>query len=542
MHGLTGTWKLVRLNLRLDRIKLPVVVLVLSAVFALTVFSVIDVYGGDDLQQIQYAATSAPSIVGRVFAGPIHGPEIGSIVMNEGYLFTALAVAFISTLTVVRHTRQNEETGRSELIGSMTVSRHAPLIAALIVALIANIVIAFVSSAILIVADLPVYGSLVAGAALGATGITFAAFAGIASQLTDGSRGANALCALIIGVAFILRAVGDVLGNLFNNGLGVQSAFPSWISPIGWGQQIYPYAEANSRAWILVIFLITTFIAVTISVILMSKRDIGSGLFATKPGPPRAKKQLLSTFGLASRLQKGILKGWSVAIVVLGITYGFAINEFQGFLEDNEELQEALAQFGGSATDAFLAIMISFMGITITGYVTQAILRMRSEEATGRLESIFGTSVSKPRWMISHLAFVAAGVIVLVILTSLSLGLTYILATGVELSELWPILGATIMQTAAILAFAGYLVALFSFLPNLVVPIAWGSFAACILVLQLGVILNLPQWVLNFSPFGHLPAVPADNFELAPVLGLIVAAVALFTLGFIQFRKRDIKT
>ena len=274
---------------------------------------------------------------------------------------------------------------------------------------------------------------------------------------------------------------------------------------------------------------------------MISKRDIGSGLFATKPGPSRANAQLLSTFGLASRLQKGILKGWSVAIIVLGITYGFAINEFQGFLEDTEELQEALSQFGGSATDAFLAIMISFMGITITGYVTQAILRMRSEEAMGRLESILGTSVSKSRWMISHLAFVTVGVIVLVILTSLSLGLTYILATGVEWSELWPILGATFMQTAAILAFAGFVVALFSLLPNLVVPIAWGSFAACILVLQLGFILNLPQWVLNFSPFGHLPAMPADNFELAPVLGLIFAAVALFTLGFIQFRKRDIK-
>lgn len=142
MHAFTGTWRLVRLALRRDRIKLPVILIVLGFVFYSSAQAAVDFYGKTELDQIKYAATNAPSVVGRVFNGPIGGPDIGAIVLNETYLFTALCLAFVSTMTIVRHTRQNEEFGRSELIESGVVSRHASLIAAMIVAILANVVFA----------------------------------------------------------------------------------------------------------------------------------------------------------------------------------------------------------------------------------------------------------------------------------------------------------------------------------------------------------------------------------------------------------------
>ena len=154
MYGLTGTWHLVKLGLRLDRIKLPVAILAVCLLLFLTVTSVVDLYAGDTAGMINYAATSAPSVVARVFAGPIHGPELGSIVLNEGFLFTAIAVAFISTLTVIRHTRQNEEANRTELVGSMSISKHAPLAAALIVAVIANVFLSIVAALTLLVGEI----------------------------------------------------------------------------------------------------------------------------------------------------------------------------------------------------------------------------------------------------------------------------------------------------------------------------------------------------------------------------------------------------
>lgn len=544
MHGLTGTWQLVLVGLRLDRVKLPIAIGALGLIFFFTVGSIVDLYGNSPEGLVNYASTSAPSVVGRVFAGPLHGPDLGSVVLNEGFLFSAIAVAFISTLTVIRHTRQNEETNRTELVGSMTISRHAPLVAALIVALLANIAIATLFSAMLIFGsggDLPVGGSILTGITMGAIGLAFAAIATVIAQLTDGSRSANGLCALAIGVAFLLRAVGDVMGELVNNGLGVQSASLSWLSPLGWGQQVYAYTENN--VWILGLFFCFTAVCVGLAAYLLTQRDIGSGIFASRPGSERAKTSLLSTFGLAKKLQKGIFRGWAIAIAVLGVSYGLSLKEFQGLLDDNEEFREAITSMsegGGDINYVFLSVLIAFMAVTITGYVTQALVRMRSEEATGRIESVLGTSVSRRQWMLSHISYIFIGAFILSLISALSIGLTYIIATSAPWNQLWDIVLASITQMSAILAFAGFVIAVFSVFPNLVAPIAWGGFATCIVILQLGVVLELPQWIIGFSPFGHLPAMPANSFQLTPVLWLSFFAVLLTVIGIIKFKKRDI--
>lgn len=538
MHSLTGFWQLVRLNIRLDIVKLPIVISLVSILFFFTITSITDLYGTDYEQQIQYAATTAPSVVGRVFAGPIDGPELGAIVLNEGYLFTAVAIAFMSTLTVIRHTRQNEETGRSELVGSTVTSKHAPLAAALFVAFLANIIFGAITALLLVVNDLDTLGSVLTGLAFTATGLAFACLAGVAAQLTDSARGANAYCALIIGVSFILRAIGDSTGQLVNNGLGVQSTFPSWMSPFGWGQQLYPYTQQN--LWVFLLFAGLIVGTLALAIFFMVKRDIGMGIFATKDGRARAATSLLSVFGLARKMQKGIFRGWAIAIIVLGITYGYVINEFQGFLEENDEFREAFAQFGGNINDAFLGVLISFMAITITGYAVQAMLRMRSEESNGRLESLLSTNLDRKKWLLSHVSYIWLGVLALTLLTGLSMGLTYVLSTGAAWSELWSILAATFTQSVAVFAFTGFVMLVFSIFPNLSVPLSWGSFAGCLVILQLGVILELPQWVLNASPFAHLPTMPAESFSLAPFLSLIAATLILMGSGFMLFRKRDI--
>src|SRR5687768_7113803 len=110
---------------------------------------------------------------------------MGAIVMNETFLFTAVAVAFMSSLTVVRHTCQNEEFGRSELVESGVVSRHASLAAALIVTLGANFIFGIITTLALFASDLPSAGSIGTGVAMAAVGITFAAVAAVTAQLAD---------------------------------------------------------------------------------------------------------------------------------------------------------------------------------------------------------------------------------------------------------------------------------------------------------------------------------------------------------------------
>ncbi len=540
MHAFTGTGRLIRLALRLDRIKLPVVILALLGILWPSVASIIEIYAPSAEERMVYAATTAPSIVSRVFGGPVSGPDIGAIVMNEMFLFTAVAVAFMCSLTVVRHTRQNEETGRAELIESGVVSRHAPLVAALVVACGASLVFGLLFSLTMIANDLPVSGSIGAGVAMSLVGVTFAAVAAVAAQLADSARGANGLAALAIGVAFLLRAIGDGTGKLVGNGMAVESTFPSWLSPFGWAQQVHAYTEANW--WLFGLFAVLIVSLIGLAVSLMSRRDIGLGMISTRPGPDRAAPGLLSPFGLARRLQFGILRGWAVAVFVLSVTYGVVIKEFENLLTENEELRAAFEQFPGSPSDAFIGVMVNFMAITIAGYAVQALMRMRAEEASGQLESILGTGVSRSRWLLSHVGYVLMGVAILALITGFSMGGAFVLSTGEPWSEMMSIVSAALVQSTAVFSIVGLVIAVFAFKPGWSVPLAWGGFSACLIVMQLGVILKLPQWVQNLSPFGHLPAMPAEPFAWAPVIGLLIAAGLLGGLGLYAFRKRDIVT
>ena len=87
---------------------------------------------------MEFAISSANSPVTLMTNGLVSGTSLGAIVAAQGLLPLALGAAFMSTLAVVRHTRQNEETGRAELISSGIVGRYASLTAALIVVVAAN--------------------------------------------------------------------------------------------------------------------------------------------------------------------------------------------------------------------------------------------------------------------------------------------------------------------------------------------------------------------------------------------------------------------
>lgn len=543
MRAFTGTGSLIRLAVRRDRLKLPLWIAVLAAMFAGSVASTLDFYASDVTSRTTYALTTAPSIVSRVFGGPINGPDIGAIVLNETFLFTALAAAFMSTLAVVRHTRQNEETGRSELIGSAVVGLHASLTAALTVVIAANILLGSLVTLILIGNDLPTAGSVATGIAIGGVGIMFAAAAAITAQVSESARGANSLAALVIGGAFLLRAIGDGMGGLTQNGMAIASAWPSWLSPIGWSQQLHPYTESNW--WVLSLFAIFTVAATGTAFFLTSRRDLGLGMLPVRQGPATAPAGLLSPFGLAWRLQKGLLKGWSVAIVILAASYGLVAKEFEKLLAENEQVAEMMRQLGGDSqniTDALLGALILFMSLTIAAYAVQALQRLRSEEASGQLEPLVATAVSRPRWMFSHITCALIGVITLVLLTGLSLSTTYVLAADEPWSNILSLTGATLVHIPAILALASFAIATFSLFPRLAIALSWGGFAFCLFLGQFGAILKLPQWTLNISPFAHAPNAPADPITYLPLISLTSAALLLTGLALAWFRHRDLTT
>jgi hypothetical protein len=141
------------------------------------------------------------------------------------------------------HTRQAEEFGRAEMLGAGVIGRYASLAAAVLVALAANVVLAVLLGLGMVVAGQPAAGSLVAGSSIALVGVAFTGVAALTSQLASTTRGATGLAGAGLGVSFMLAALGNMLGSVDSAALRVTSAWPAWLSPIGWGQQMRPFAD-----------------------------------------------------------------------------------------------------------------------------------------------------------------------------------------------------------------------------------------------------------------------------------------------------------
>lgn len=535
---LAGTWRLVRLAARRDRVILPVWIASIAGI-AWMVIGSYEATIGIEAQRISTAAFAAGNPMARLFDGPAAGYDLGAMVMVECYQVLAILAALMSAQAVVRHTRLDEETGRAELIGSAVVGRHARLTAALVVALAANVALGGAVTGVLAGSGYTGTGALVAGVSVAGMGWVFAGAAAVGAQVFSTARGANAVAGISLGVAFLVRGVGDLLGDVAPNGVAVVSAWPSWLSPIGWGQQMRPFYQ--DRWGIAGLFVGLTLALVTVAVALERRRDVGPGMVPARSGPAHAAPGLRTAVALAWRLQRGVFFTWLFGLVAMGAALGPMGESAEDLIGENPQMLDLLERLspGADVVDLYFAFSMALFGIAAAGYTVQALLRMRAEEVTGRLEPVLATATGRHQWLAGHVIIATLGTTVILTLTGVAGGLTYGAAAG-DWSAMSDPLGGALVQLPATLALGGFVLALFGLLPRLSGPLAWASLALALVVGQLGSLLDLPQWALDISPFTHVPLVPADPFAVTPIIWLTVVALALGAFGFAAFRRRDL--
>ncbi len=122
-RNLAGTWTLVRVALRRDRIVLPAWIAIF-VLLALSSASASIALFPDEASRIKAgeAINNSPALIamyGRVYDVTSLG-EVSMIKMKGLY---ALFLAVLAFFTLVRHTRADEETGRLELVGAGVVGR-----------------------------------------------------------------------------------------------------------------------------------------------------------------------------------------------------------------------------------------------------------------------------------------------------------------------------------------------------------------------------------------------------------------------------------
>ncbi|GAB2994513.1 ABC transporter permease [Amycolatopsis acidiphila] len=530
MKPFAGTWHLVRLALRRDRLVLPIWVVLIGIIPAATAGLYDQLYpDAAGRASLTAGATGNPSVA--LLYGPAFDLSTAGGFTAWRYLtFLSLFLALACIFTVTRHTRQEEETGRQELLSSGVTGRYTALTASLLVAGLASPATGLISTVALVVAGLPATGSIAFGLGLALSGWVFSAVAAVTAQLVEYSRTANGLACAVLGLAFLLRGVGDSAKDI---------SWLSWLSPLGWGAQVRPFA--GERWAVLLLPLAATVVLCGLAYRLLTRRDVGLSVFPSRPGPAVAAPGLRSPFALAWRLQRGMLIGWLVGFALSGALFGSLAAGIGDVVGGSTEVRQVFERMGGASAlvDAYLAAIAGITGMIAAIYTVQANLRMRSEETAYRLEPLLATRVRRLQWAASHLVFSLFGSALLLVVAGTAAGLLHGLRIGDVSGQVPSMLGATLAQLPAVWVVAGISVLLFGLVPKYATT-SWSVASLSLAIALYGPVLNLPQPVLDISPFTHVPKLPSATLTATPMLWLTGIAVVTLVVGLAGFRRRDI--
>ncbi len=459
---------------------------------------------------------------GMILAGPMFGrneTDLGVMMANELMLTLIIAASILSILTVIRHTRAEEESGAAELVLSSVVGRYARTGAALILVGGVNAILAVTMTVAMGSTGFGVVDT--AAMCLGVTGVSmvFGAVAAVTAQLWRQARAATGTAMGVLALATLVRGAGDVINN--------SGSALSWFSPIAWAQQMRSFVDL--RWWPFALLVVLAVVLMALAAMLESRRQYDDGVIPSTGEHPNARP-ITSVFGLHLTLQRGQTIGWAVGLFLSGLTFGSMTKSLLDAAKENELLQRVLTAQG---TDGVYTTTTQFLAAAATAYVVTAVVRVFNDEQSGLGEAVLAGAVSRWRWLLTAVAAAIVGSAVLMFFAGLGNGLGAGLTTG-EPEALWRLTLAGLAYVPAMATIAG-LAALAVALRH---PwIGWLAVTFVIISLYLGALLRLPQWLLDASPVGQTKA-PSEYSAVALTVMVVVAAGLTLAAGAI-YRRRD---
>ncbi|MBM7587419.1 ABC-2 type transport system permease protein [Bacillus pakistanensis] len=529
-HLFNRTIRLSCFILRRDRIRISLWLIGLSFFTLIVPVAFTDLYTTQQARDAMAETMRNPAMTAMVGPGNLDHYTLGAMTTHQMLLFTAVVVGLMSILLVNRHTRSDEEDGRIEMVRSLPVGRLSTLNATLFVLCITNAALALITGFGLYVLDIEsmgLEGSLLYGAALGATGIIFAGVTAVFAQLSESSRGTIGYSIAILIITYLIRAFGDVSNETL-----------SLFSPLGWVTQTEAYS--SNHWWPVLLLLGSSVILFIIAYLLNAVRDLGAGFLPARPGRKHASAFLQSPIGLALKLQRTGIIAWAVGMFVMGLSYGSVLGDLESFLGANDTMQQLFKpEDGRSLSEQFIPMLMVIMALLGTVPPLMAINKLYGDEKKNRIEHLLGRAVSRTRLMFCYLVLSAVNGFVMISLAALGLWAagTSVMESGLDLGM---VSGAAVVYYPAMLVMIGIAVFLIGFTPKINVFI-WLYVFYSFIVLYLGGLFQFPDWVGQISPYGHIPQLPVEEMEYGPVAILIVIALVLMIAGFIGYNKRDIE-
>lgn len=531
-HAFAGTGTLLRLALRRDRIRIPVWS-VFAALLTMSVATSWDRLYPTAEERLGLAASLGADPTLSAILGPLFDPlTTGGLTAWRSSAGMLLTLGLVASFLVVRHSRADEAEGRGDLILGAPVGHAAPLTAALLSAAVLLGSFAVLAALLLTAVGAGFVGSIAFAFTQSLAALVFASVAGLTAQIARTSRGANGLAGLVVGAAFLITAV----GNSREGGSPLQ-----WLTPFGWAQQTRSYAD--ERWWLLGLSLVAAVGISLVALHIAARRDVADGLIAQRAGRRTAASWITGPRSLAWRLGRTSLLVWALAFAVLGAVEGSMLNTSVDLVAKNPGMSELILKLAGGTTDlkdAFLVTMTGLFGLVAAGYGISTALRLRAEEEDGRAELVLSSSKSRTSWLLGHGGVALVGSTILLAVGGLALGAVFGAPAGDVLGQAWRALLASLITAPAVWLVVAVPLALIGVLPRWASVVAWVVLVWCVLAGYFGVVLGLPDWLQQTSPFGHVPLWPAVPMRWTPIVLLTAVALALLAVAVTGIRRRDL--
>lgn len=489
----------------------------------------VEVYGDPSERQAMAMAMENPAM--QALFGRLIGADnytIGAMYSHTMSLMGYVVFAIMSILLVVRNTRSEEEDGILEMIQALPTGRLAHTTSAILMLVLTNVLLAVVSAALLIAlgdSSMTVEGSVLTGLSYGTVGMIFGAVTLVTAQLSNNARGAMMLSFGVLGVSYLLRIVGDSGFELL-----------SWLSPLG---LIYGTEAYVSDNWFPIwIGLGLSAILIVTALWLKNRRDMGSGLLPDRAGKRHASAFLKTLFGFAFKLLKTPLIVWSVAMVLLGISYGSVISDIDGMLEGNEVVAQIIASDPSlNMTDQFMAMILGVLAMAATIPTLMVMLKLRGEEKKHRMEKVIASAHSRFSVFGTFLLISALTALVFQLLQSLAFGGSAVVV-GYDVALL-DIFLAGLGYLPAIYLMLGVSAMLIGWLPKFT-SLIWLYLIFAFVIFYFGGLFDIPELINGLSPFYHIPEQPIESWNWTVTVVISAIALIFMGIGAVGFQKRDI--
>jgi ABC-2 type transport system permease protein len=437
-------------------------------------------------------------------------------------------------VTSSRLLRGEEDAGRWDLLLAGQTTRRAATGQALAGFAVASVVLWSLTALITAVVGISSRVNVDPGqamflaVALVSPAVMFLAVGALTSQLAPTRRVAAGYGAVVLGISYGLRMIGDA---------GVALHWLTWLSPLGWVEELSPLTSNNP--WPLLLIAAFTFVVSFAAVHLAGARDVGASLVPDRAERPAKLAMLRSASGLNVRLMGATAASWMAALAAVGLLFGLVAKE-AGETLSGSSLQQAFGKLGatGGGVASYLGVTFLLVAALIGFVAASQVGAARGEEAEGRLDHLLVRHVSRTRWLMGRLWFAVA----LLVASGCIAGLfTWFGASSQNARiALGPLLGAGFNAAAPAIFFLGLGTLLLGVWPRAAGAGVYVLLAWSLLVELVGGIGALSHWLLDTSVFHHVAASPATPVDWASVAVVIGTGVLAAAIGLLTFRRRDV--